>query len=322
MREPDDMPIDLDAVARDDILIDALARGEDPGSDDHIMELLHRWREHLALDDDPIAEIDGFGPGFGPGADRGAGRGAGLGGGVNGFSHGYGGGASAHPDGRRTRRHARPAAHGRLVALASRRAVVAAAAAAAAVASLTGVAAAAGTADPGSPLWPITQVVSPERAHSLTARQEAYDLVSRARETARTDPSAAIELLNEAERKAGEVRTQDDQAMILATVAGIKDTIAQTSSSAAASPTGPAGPGRPTVGSTDPSTGSTTTGGTPGPGSSSGPGPTATTPPIQPSDPASAPSSPEPSGPQSSPPSPTPSDSSSPTDGVAAPTTG
>ena len=81
------------------------------------------------------------------------------------------------------------------------------AAVAAGVVALGGVTtAAASVAGPGSPLWPVTRVLFPDRADSRVAQQEAERTRSRAREAvAESRYSDAEQLLNEAAARTAEV---------------------------------------------------------------------------------------------------------------------
>jgi hypothetical protein len=81
-----------------------------------------------------------------------------------------------------------------------------AAGAALALAGGGGAVAAAATAGPGSPLWPITQLVYPDQAESRTSQQQAEDLVVQARQAATDDRyDDAARLLDDAEHLLPEV---------------------------------------------------------------------------------------------------------------------
>ncbi len=116
---------DLATVRADDLLLDALGRGEPAPADDELAAMLGAWRAELSEDVTDVTEEDDLAP---------------------------------------VRRRRFRSGTYRLV-LAG--AVVIAAAGG------VGVAAAA-TGTPGSPLWPITQVVNPDRANVLNA-QDALD---------------------------------------------------------------------------------------------------------------------------------------------------
>lgn len=70
--------------------------------------------------------------------------------------------------------------------------------------------AAAGMAEPGSPLWAITKVVYTDRAESIQAREDARDALQKARDAAAEHQAAlARRLLAEAQREAEEIRPDD-----------------------------------------------------------------------------------------------------------------
>lgn len=76
--------------------------------------------------------------------------------------------------------------------------------------SVTGMAAAATQAQPGSALWPITRMVAPERAESRQAAYQARDWMDRAAAAAAEDRrEQAARYLAQAEADAGRVRGDD-----------------------------------------------------------------------------------------------------------------
>ena len=172
-----EQPVDLGAVARDDALLDALARGLQPPPDDEFAAMLASWRTDLSPDA-PIAaaedeEVAGPAP------------------------------------------VAKPA-HGRLS-----RVVLAAAAAVLALAGT--VAVAAGRAQPGSRLWPITTVVYAERADSLVAAQDARSAIAEAREAVTAGRYAeADRLLIQATTLAGKVHDTGTRQQLLDEVAEVR----------------------------------------------------------------------------------------------------
>lgn len=178
-------PLDADAVLRDDTLLDALGRGELPSEfdDDATVKLLHAWRNDIAhaaglpeVEPSPVGMPALYAPAGG--ADTGT----------------------------------EPA--GRLVVgrfRLSRRVLVAAAVGTIAVGSMGSVAAA-GAAEPGSPLWPITKVVYSDRAESLEAREDALSLLREAKQAAdHNRPEEAQRLLNTALEQADRVDGKKDK---------------------------------------------------------------------------------------------------------------
>ena len=157
-------PLDLDLVHADDALLDALARGAAAASDDDVAALLAAWRADLAdpapqLADNTVPTLRAAAPvlaeptatsaegepddAAGPDQTSGPGNPTGP--------VGAGGPGRRHGTAWRPRRLR----------------VAVAAAVVAALAGGTSVAAA--NATPGSPLWPLTQVVNPDRADQLGA---------------------------------------------------------------------------------------------------------------------------------------------------------
>lgn len=176
--------IDIDAVTRDDALLDVLGGGGEPyaASDDPVVRMLYLWRRDLAADEKASA------PKW---------------------------------------------------AAMSRRLVTAAAAAVISVGSLGGVAAAAGTAEPGSPLWGLSEVVYTERAESLTAKENALDALSEARGLIESNPALARELLAEAAREAARVRGEDGAEAVRRQIEELERAL----NGDAGNPNSPAGPG-------------------------------------------------------------------------------
>jgi len=167
----------------------------------------------------------------------------------------------------------RKPAHGRLS-----RVVLAAAAAVLALAGT--VAVAAGRAQPGSRLWPITTVVYAERADSLVAAQDARSAIAKAREAVTAGRYAeADRLLDQATTLAGKVHDTGTRQQLLDEVAEVRALLpagtptATTSRAPSAnatptpSPSSSAGSGS-HAGSGN--TGNGNSGGTPSPSASSG----------------------------------------------------
>lgn len=167
---PDDQPVDLAAIAADDLLLDALGRGAEAAPGDAVTDLLSAWRADLGseMPDDAAGfrlagallaeEDDGRVPGEGPTAPG-------------------------------------PARSGRL-----RRLALGAAAAAVAVA---GFSVAVNHAGPGSPLWPITEVMYPQQAE-VRAAEHTIALARTAATENRFDDARS--LLGEAEIHVARVR--------------------------------------------------------------------------------------------------------------------
>jgi hypothetical protein len=164
-------------------------------------------------------------------------------------------------------------AHGRLT-----RVVLAAAAAVLALAGT--IAVAAGSAQPGSRLWPITTVVYAERADSLVAAQETRNAIAEAREAVAAGRYAeAGHLLDQATALAGGVRDTGTRQQLLDEVAAVRalrqaGTPTSTTSRAptptpSPSPSTGASPGSHTGGG---NTGKGKSGSTPSPSASSGGG--------------------------------------------------
>lgn len=104
---------------------------------------------------------------------------------------------------------------------ASRRVLLAAAAATLALAGTATVAA--GDAQPGSPLWPLTRVLYADRAGSVLAERDAQRAIGQAREAiAQARYTDAEKLLDEATTRATEVRNPDVVRRLLDEVAAVR----------------------------------------------------------------------------------------------------
>jgi hypothetical protein len=207
---PADDPIGLDVLHADDLLLDALGRGDKGPADDDIAALLAAWRADVVDDepgDEPLAEVV--------------------------------------PITRARRR--------RGVRLGVAAAVVAV------VMGGTGVAAA--QAGPGSPLWPITQVVNPDRVALVNAESAIADARKAATQGRTAD---AQRLVDRAATLVSKVRDPRDAARLRAELDDVRHLLATVTA-----PGGPAG----TVPGTSPAPGtSPTPGTTPAPGSTPGGG--------------------------------------------------
>jgi hypothetical protein len=134
--------VDLRRLAEDDRLLDLLAAGDEPDDGgDQVSALLAGWRADVVSDMPTVRRASPPLP------------------------------ASA-PPARRSSRSARPARR--------MRSAVVVAVAAAAVVGVGGTVAAASGARPGSPLWPITRVIYPDRANSVVAEQDAREAIDQA----------------------------------------------------------------------------------------------------------------------------------------------
>lgn len=182
-----EQPTDMGAVARDDELLDALGRGADLPPDDEFAAMLASWRADLSTD----APGTGVETQAAEDADEEP--------------------ADPIPLPRPT-----PARPGRLsrILLAS----------AAAVLALAGtVAIAAGRAQPGSRLWPITTVVYADRADSLLAAQDTRQAIAGAREAVAAGRYAEAEsLLDRAATLAAGVHDTVTRQQLLDEVAAVR----------------------------------------------------------------------------------------------------
>lgn len=176
-------PSDMEAVSRDDKLLDLLGAGQHPDTDDPVIQALHAWRTDLStgLEDRPVnghharqvrsvvmpltieASTDQE--------------------------------ASGH---RARHRHRRPRRRRSMIAVV----------AVGLSAGLSGVAVAAADADPGSPLWPITKVIYSDTAAERQAEADAEAALDRARQAlAEGRVDDAKRYLDEANRRAGAVHS-------------------------------------------------------------------------------------------------------------------
>ena len=208
----------LDAIARDDAILDALGRGECPEDSDALAVALSEWRGDLEASPQPVAA------------------------------------------GRRLEVLRRRVGRG---------VTVAAVASAVGLGSLTGMAAAATHAQPGSALWPIARMVIPERAESRQAAYHARDWMDRAAAAAAEDRrDQAAHYLDQAEHDARRVRGDDGARELRDRAAELRRQLA------ASDQDEPAPEGTATAAPTaTPSESGTGTTGTPRDGSTTGPRP-------------------------------------------------
>jgi hypothetical protein len=234
---PPERPVDLDVLRADDLLLDALGRGEPGPADDGVAALLAAWRAELteapaaAAVDGPTVVIDV------PADDAPV--------------------AEVVPITRAWRRR--------------RARLGVAAAVLAVVAGGTGIAAA--QASPGSPLWPITHLVNPDRVDVLDAESAIADARKAATEGRSAD---AQRLVTRADVLVSRVRDRRVAARLRAELDDVRHLLATVTAPVAPSggPSGAPAPG------TVPSPGTTPTP-APGPGHGGGqptpnPGPTGT----------------------------------------------
>jgi hypothetical protein len=221
-------PLGLDVLRADDLLLDALGRGERGPTDDGIAALLAAWRTEVV----EVAEAPAVAP---HDADEAAPDGDEL--------------AEVVPITRaRRRRRAR---------------LGVAAAVLAVVAGGTGIASAQAT--PGSPLWPITHLVNPDRADLLDAESAIADARKAVTEGRRSD---AQRLVDRAASLVSRVRDPGDAARLRTELEVVRHQLATVSGPGARSGAGPSGGGS---GAPAPGTGPTP-GTTPTPGSGAGQG--------------------------------------------------
>jgi anti-sigma-D factor RsdA-like protein len=214
---PADEPIGLDVLRADDLLLDALGRGEPGGDDESVAALLAAWRADVAgepADDENLAEVI--------------------------------------PITRARRRHG-----------------VRLGVAAAVLAVVTGgTGAAAAQATPGSPLWPITHVVNPDRVRLLDAESAIADARKAAGQARAAD---AQRLVDRAAELVAKVRDPHDAARLRAELDEVRQLLATVG---APGVPGASTPGTSTAPGASPSAG-TGPGATPGTGQDGGqPGPT------------------------------------------------
>jgi hypothetical protein len=220
---PAEERIGLDMLRADDLLLDALGRGEKAPADDDIAVLLAAWRADVTDEtDEPAADSDAT---------------EGL--------------AEVIPISRARRR--------RGVRLGVAAAVLAV------VAGGTGVAAA--QAGPGSPLWPITHVVNPDRV----ALVDAESAIADARKAATQGRTAdAQRLVDRAATLVSKVRDPRDAARLRTELDDVRHLLATVTAPGGVAGTVPGVPGTSATPGTTPAPGSTPGGGGPAPT----PGPT------------------------------------------------
>jgi hypothetical protein len=157
---PQDEPLGMAMIQADELLLEALGRGEPAGTDDETATLLASWRSDLASDMPKVSTVQIANASTAPTAPV-SGR-----------------GIRPHRQIPTPRRSARASLGARI------------AVAAAIVGALAGGATvAAANANPGSPLWPITQVMYPARADRVAA-ENALEQARRAVIDRRFDEAA------------------------------------------------------------------------------------------------------------------------------------
>ncbi|HEX6970182.1 MAG TPA: hypothetical protein VF174_15410 [Micromonosporaceae bacterium] len=176
--------LDVEALTRDELLLDALGRGEPASDGDEVARLLAAWRADLVGDTTGDVEKPP------PAARR----------------------ARSRPPGRRDRIGTGRRSHRILLA------------AAGLLVALGGMlTAAAGSAGPDSPLWPITRLVYEERAESRLAQRDARVIIERARQAvAEGRYTDAEHLLDDAAELIGRVRDPQTADRLLAEVAVVR----------------------------------------------------------------------------------------------------
>jgi hypothetical protein len=228
--------LDVATITRDALLLDALGRSEPAPPDDPVAAMLAAWRADLGSPDLPEstapAPVDPV-PSVPAQSSAGSRPGA------------------------TSRRSHRPSFRVR--------ATVAAAAAVTAIAGALTIAA--GDATPNSPLWPITQLLYPDRADSRVAEDNAQHAIDAARDALnQRQYTDAEHQLDEATDQIGLIREPTVAQRLLGQVAALRGMLPGASPPAPAGATPSAGP---SGGTSDPS----------GPADPGGPGanPTATT---------------------------------------------
>jgi len=188
-RSPHDEPFNLAALQADDLLLDALGRGQTEGvasaatSDDEVGALLAAWRMDLSTEipQTSLGTVDNVAT-------------------VQSVVDSLGSGRTSRA--RRT---------------SSRLRIAVAAAVVGVLAGGTTIAAA--NATPGSPLWSISQVINPARAHRLAAE----DALAQARQAiADKHPDQAAQLLDKAAKLIADVRDPQQAARLRAELAALE----------------------------------------------------------------------------------------------------
>lgn len=135
--------MDFEILAQDDLLLDALGRGQESAADDDLAAILAAWRADLALATPATAVLR---------------------------SSAHAGSATATD----LSRPARPASSPRLSARSRPRTLHLTAAAVAVIALATGLGAGSRHAAPGSPLWSLTKVLHPQQAEVREVEETIY----------------------------------------------------------------------------------------------------------------------------------------------------
>lgn len=210
-RHPARSDIDQTALLRDDVLVDALAKGVLPMEyrDDELIRALLTWRDDIqatpfkpspALARAPEAALATFDPT--PHHDR-----------------------ELHGD---QLDELEPAGRWRWF----KRPVLLSGALAAVVLGSLGSVAAANVAEPGSALWPLSKVVNKDRAQSLEAREDARDKLRDAKVALKQDDAQnALAQLEQAQAQAAAVRDQDGKSDLEQELQQVKAQLEQPSAS-------------------------------------------------------------------------------------------
>ncbi|HKT03910.1 MAG TPA: hypothetical protein VJT31_30635, partial [Rugosimonospora sp.] len=226
---------DLDVIRGDDLLLDSLGRGEAAPSDDEVAVMLAVWRADLADEFDDVtlrpAALDGGDSATVPLPLPGSG----------------GGDPPTAPVlPLRKRRLGRPR--------------IAVAAALILVAFLGGLSVAAMNATPGSPLWPISQLLNPDRADVLAA-ENAIDQARQA--VAQHRYADASRLVDRAQTLVDKVRSAPDRQRLQAELNTVLAALAGGLRGGAVTP-GTPGPSATPAPTPTPGAGGTAGGGAPG----------------------------------------------------------
>jgi hypothetical protein len=234
-RSPQDEPFDLAILQAEELLLDALGRGESASvdaagadraaaSDDEVGALLAAWRMDLAAEipQTSVADLESV-PAVEP--------------------------VAASVDDPRFKRSGRKSIRVRIAVAACMIGVLAG-----------GTAVAVATATPGSPLWPLSQVINPARAHRVAAE----DALAQARKAiADKHPDQAERLLNKAAKLIEDVRDPQQAARLRAELAEIEQLLTNATASGLPLPGTSPGPQHPSApsGTAHPSPAPTPTGG-------------------------------------------------------------
>lgn len=242
---PSQPPVDADAVLRDDVLIDALAKGVLPMEyhDDELTRALLTWRDDIrSAPFEPSVELSAdMWQEAVPAEDATQVLNVVY----NDFPR-HQADVSTASDPEIDEPAAEPSSR---FAWIRRPAIVLGTLSVLVLGSLGSVAAAS-VAEPGSPFWPLAKAVNPDRANSLEAREAARDDISDARAAMREgDASVALEHLEQAQTHADGVRSKDGKSDLEKELADVRrnlDTPTPSPSTPPATPTPPPASPQPT----------------------------------------------------------------------------